>query len=226
MLTTEKAIDITNKKECKLEFQHAEHCPMCKSHISGIPLFSVIYSHGLEELAAIVYFCTGCQSVFIEKCSIYHEFANHYHVEDVISSEPNYFVKESFDENIETLSPQFTKIYNQAKVAESMRLDEITGIGYRKALEFLIKDYAIHENPNDESVIKELPLSKCINKYIDDSRIKQNAEKSTWIGNDETHYVKKHTNLDIQDMKDFIRAAVYFIAMVLITEKAETIERA
>ena len=35
----------------------------------------------------------------------------------------------------------FLTIYNQSLSAEDNNLDQIAGIGYRKALEFLIKDY-------------------------------------------------------------------------------------
>lgn len=41
------------------------------------------------------------------------------------------------------VSPQFVEIYNQAKAAESFQLDQITGLGLRKALEFLIKDLEV-----------------------------------------------------------------------------------
>ena len=44
---------------------------------------------------------------------------------------------------IATLSPSFAKIAAQAQTAEASGLDEVAGPGYRKALEFLIKDYAI-----------------------------------------------------------------------------------
>ena len=48
------------------------------------------------------------------------------------------------------------------------------------------------------------------------------AEKSEWIGNDEAHYIKLQDDRDINDMKKFIDALVYFIAMSLIVDDAET----
>jgi hypothetical protein len=133
------------------------------------------------------------------------------------------FAKQTFDENIVAMSPQFDKIYNQALAAETSNLDEIAGLGYRKAIEFLIKDFAIHENPKEEANIKKMLLSPCIKKYIDDERIRTLAERSVWIGNDEAHYIRKQENRDIRDMKAFIKATVYFIGMILITEDAESI---
>jgi len=45
--------------------------------------------------------------------------------------------------DISELSPSFVKIIAQAQSAEEHGLDEIAGPGFRKALEFLIKDFAI-----------------------------------------------------------------------------------
>ena len=46
------------------------------------------------------------------------------------------------------------------------------------------------------------------------------------IGNDETHYVKKHEDLDVATMKVFINAMVHFIDSDLALEQALGIERA
>lgn len=71
-------------------------------------------------------------------------------------SSPVNFKEREFDAKLKKVSPQFVKVYNQALKAEEFSLDEIAGLGYRKALEFLIKDFAIYNNP----------------------------EKAEWIGND------------------------------------------
>ena len=128
-----------------------------------------------------------------------------------------------FPQQLKQLSPQFVKIYNQAELAENTGLTEICGIGYRKALEFLIKDYAIHKKPDASEEIKNKPLVKCIEQYIDSNSIITLAKRSAWIGNDETHYVRKHEELDFTDMKTFIEAAQYFISMDLVVEKAASI---
>ena len=131
---------------------------------------------------------------------------------------------EEFDENINKISPQFVKIYNQSLQAENIGLDEIAGLGYRKSVEFLIKDFAIYKNPEKEDEIKNTWMKVCIEKYIDNEQIKILAERSDWIGNDEAHYVKKQEDRDITDMKKFIKAMVYFIGMTLITEDAQSME--
>ena len=101
---------------------------------------------------------------------------------------------------------------------------EISGLGYRKALEFLIKDFAIYNNPEKEEQIKSTWMMKCLKEYIDNEKIKTLAEKSEWIGNDEAHYVKIQDDRNINDMKSFIDALVYFISMSLIVDDAQTMK--
>ena len=57
---------------------------------------------------------------------------------------PNAWPKtRSFSQTIKDISPTFESNYNQALCAEQMSLDQICGPGYRKALEYLIKDYLL-----------------------------------------------------------------------------------
>lgn len=122
-------------------------------------------------------------------------------------------IKVKLPENIEKVSPVFVEIYSQATVAESEALNQIAGVGYRKAAEFLIKDYVISKNPSDEEHIKSIMLGKVIADYLNDfPKIQVLAKSVAWIGNDETHYVRRHDGKDIQDLKKFILSAAQFIA--------------
>lgn len=122
-------------------------------------------------------------------------------------------IKIELPENIEKVSPDFVEIYSQATVAESEGLDQIAGVGYRKSAEFLIKDYAIRKFPDDESSIKKKLLGAVIKKYLNEfPRLQQLSTAIAWIGNDETHYVRRHDNKDINDLKRFIKASAQFIA--------------
>lgn len=143
-----------------------------------------------------------------------------YHLQRV---EPQSYKEVAFSEEIRGLSPLFCAIYNQAMAAQAASLDHLTGIGLRKALEFLIKDFAIHERPDDADTIKGVSLGACIHNYIDDARVKEVAERAVWIGNDETHYVRKWTDMDIEDLKVLIRLSINAIENVLITRNYLTI---
>ena len=71
--------------------------------------------------------------------------------------------------------------------------------------------------------IKKSVLSKCISNYIDNRRIKQLAVASAWLGNDETHYTKKHQEYNVDDLIAFIDATVSFIDSDLSALKAEVL---
>jgi hypothetical protein len=112
-------------------------------------------------------------------------------------------------ETIVETSPKFYDVYAQAQFAEEMDLKEICGMGYRKALEFLIRDYI--KLKIDEEETKKLSLSVCINNYIDDSKIKEAAKRAAWLGNDEAHYYRKWDDKDLTDLKVLLRIAINFV---------------
>ncbi len=118
----------------------------------------------------------------------------------------------------------FVSTYNQSEVAEASNLTEIAGCGYRKSVEFLVKDYLCHKFPDNEVEIKAEFLGAAIQR-IDDHRIKTLTERATWIGNDETHYIRKHESLDITDMKRFISAVLPYIESELTFEEALSVSK-
>lgn len=130
-------------------------------------------------------------------------------------------VKVDLPQNINEISKEFVDIYKQAAIAEAYGLTNICGVAYRKAAEFLIKDYVIRKFPDDEVSIKTSALGNIIaNKLSDFPKIQALATATAWIGNDETHYVRKHTDKDLKDLKAFLLATTTFIAADYDTDKA------
>lgn len=126
------------------------------------------------------------------------------------------------EEEIRVLSPDYVLLSSQSSAAEHWKLDQIAGGGYRKALEFLAKDFIILNHPDKSDQIKRMPLGNCIDEYIDDPRIRSCAKLATWLGNDEAHYVRKWEDKDIKDLKTLIRLTESWILTNLLTEKYET----
>lgn len=116
---------------------------------------------------------------------------------------------ELFPSQIQNISERFISIYNQSLKAEKSGLNELTGMGYRKALEFLVKDYAIYLYPSETAKIQKMSLQDALTK-LDTHDIKVLGQVSIKIGNDETHYYKKH-DWDIADMKSYISTICTFI---------------
>lgn len=125
-----------------------------------------------------------------------------------------------FSKIIREISEDFVRIYNEAFSAEQMGLMEICGVGYRKALEFLIKDY-VSQNLDEENKgkVRLMALAKCIEKYVDNVNVKKVAERAVWIGNDEAHYVRKWEEKDVQDLKGLIQTTIWWIEQSVKTEE-------
>lgn len=209
-------------------------CPLCKRAIKPDLLHSSIFcGNDNAKYISELFLCRACDRTFVAQSAYvsasWTDSQGHYYSDNMgFASQllyigPQMFEPQKFDDKIEKLSPQFAKIYNQALAAESYGLDEIAGIGYRKALEFLVKDYCIHANPDKEEEIKAARLSACINKFIDNPQIKDLSTRAAWIGNDETHYIRKQEGRDVNDLKSFIQAMIYFVGMSLIAEDAKSI---
>ena len=228
-MIVERKSHFKNGNEVKIIYDAIEKCSKCNKALAPECLYSIVIEKNNQNYIYVVDFCSACKSLIVTEYTGMKELDSYSRIKDIkankkINSAPSIYEKEKFDEEIEKISPQFVKIYNQSLQAENIGLDEIAGLGYRKSVEFLIKDFAIYNNKEKEEEIKNTWMKVCIDKYIDNEPIKVLAERSDWIGNDEAHYVRKQEDRDITDMKKFIKAMVYFIGMTLITEDAESMK--
>jgi len=103
------------------------------------------------------------------------------------------------------------EIYEQAYKSEMLGLDQLCGIGYRKSIEFLIKDFIIIQNLEAKDDVAKKQLSPCIKEFIQSKHIKSLAIACAWIGNDETHYTRKHEDYSLGHLKAFVGALVTYI---------------
>lgn len=215
----------------KLSLNEPEKCPCCKYALKPSLLHKQLIANNNSELNLyVVYLCTHCYTPFICQFSNLTKSPNSssdysYICNTLALIEPNTFQKTNFDKCINEISPDFVDIYNQALQAEHLKLNQISGIGFRKALEFLIKDFLINHEHVGESKVKPTALGNCINTMIDNPQLKIVASRATWLGNDQTHYEQKYTDKDINDLKRLINLSVHWISMIYLTDEAELIER-
>lgn len=199
-------------------------CPSCKGNISPVYLGGWVNADANTMYA--LFECRKCHSGFIMSASEVEVKSKSYNKVFYLSDNskieyaPNRPIPITFSEHISNLSSQFVKIYNQANAAEAAGLDEIAGIGYRKALEFLIKDYLCEGKGDEEKqiIIKKF-LGNVIKEDIENSNIKAVAVRAVWLGNDEAHYYRKWEDKDIDDLKVLIKLAVNWIETELITQE-------
>jgi hypothetical protein len=186
-------------------------CPFCHKSITPRK-YEAFWKDNLLE---VVFCCPDgdCGRVFLAQ---YGRSNSGY---KYLSSSIGTFQERKFSENIYKLSLNFTDIYNQALKAESLNLDHIAGIGYRKALEFLIKDYLIIKYPEKSENISKKLLGKCIKDDVENVNLKEMSERAAWLGNDETHYVRKWVDKDLKDLKILINVSLHWIDMELLTKQ-------
>lgn len=107
-------------------------------------------------------------------------------------------VTKFYHEQLQQLSPRFMTMYNQALVAKDAELFDLAAIGYRSALEFLIKDYAINELNEDPKTVKKKRLNDIIVEYLKDVPMVNTADMVRFLGNDAVHYAPKYPQYDFQ----------------------------
>lgn len=204
-------------------------CPICKHSLKPTVLCKhIIFDEKENPYLYVMYVCTHCYKAFICQFSNLVKSPNNlysYTANKLELIEPKTFQPKVFDKYINQLSCNFVNIYNQAYQAECLKLDEIAGIGYRKALEFLIKDFLIKYEHIEASKVKPTALGTCIETMINNPQLKKVASRAAWLGNDQTHYEQKYQDKDINDFKLLIDLSVHWITMLYLTDEAETIEK-
>lgn len=193
-----------------------DSCPLCHKNIH--PKFA--YASRNEPVVQAIFQCTSqeCQNLFIGTYFRQPKSNLGTKTYDLFQTAPVVPQKVNFPEQISSISPMFVEIYNQAIAAESIQLNQIVGIGLRKSLEFLIKDYSVSEHPDKTEEISKITLSQCIENYVSEARIKECARRATWLGNDETHYIRKWESKDVEDLKLLVRLTVNWIESSLLTK--------
>lgn len=194
-------------------------CPRCQRSIQPIYLWSGILRE--RDMVQTVFRCPhqACQEAYIATYKNGHRNESSHPVYDFVHSAPVAPHEATFSEVVNDVSPSFVDIYNQSIAAESHDLDQLVGIGLRKSLEFLIKDFACLQHTGKEEEIRLALLSACISKYINDVNVKECAKRAAWLGNDETHYTRRWDDRDISDLKLLVRLTVNWIENVMLTQK-------
>jgi len=199
-------------------------CPSCRKHIEAKFFGASLHSDNFRPLY-VAFICPVelCRAIFVATYRVSCAPASSSYTAQLTSTAPIVFSREvEFPKAVTQVSPTFLEIYNQALRAEDNGLLQVAGPGFRKAFEFLVKDYVLNKCMGDEenkATILKTFLGPCIEKYVDDARIKAVAKRAAWLGNDETHYYRKWDDKDLQDLKNLISMTVNWIDLVTTSEQ-------
>jgi hypothetical protein len=193
-----------------------DRCPQCHTAVHPKLLSQHLSSEKSE--AYLTFLCTSrrCLRPFV---ATYRRASNHGNDYALRSTAPRTTIRSDFPESITEVSPTFCEIHGQVENAKAEGLDQLVGIGLRKGLEFLVKDFSKSEHPDAATEIESTPLGKCIDTYISDQNVLQCAKRAAWLGNDETHYIRKWTDKDVSDLQLLVRLTVNWIDNHVLTKK-------
>ena len=125
-------------------------CPNCGRGIEPILKDSSFYKDEDRHILFLTLFCNSCKYAWVDS----YDYLSNY--DDAIPRNLHYYkeLPSEFPKEISELSPQGVKTYTQSLQAEVDGYDTLVGIGLRKSLEFIIKDYLIYRFPEKTDEIK------------------------------------------------------------------------
>lgn len=182
-------------------YEQPSICPHCGYSIDAKLIDKTYYDFDGNLLLLSKCRCTNCEkSIF---------FADLYDSEQSdIAKNVALFPSREFErfenERLMAISPRFVDMYNQAKQAEFHKSFELAAIGYRSALEILVKDFAIKELGKDEQEVANKKLFSAIGEYLQLDQLVATADVVRVLGNDFTHYKRKHPEFDFELLKDYM----------------------
>lgn len=199
----------------RIKIRFPDVCPVC--HKQVYPKF--IYGHfdSTDRNGITCLFSCSCGNIFMSK----YENEHYDNAARYIGSVPDGFDEIEFSDGISKLSPNFVKIYNQAAHAETLDLNLICGMGYRKAIEYLVKDFCVSKSPADKDKILGENLASSVNR-LDNPGLHDLAKACKDLGNDETHVIVKYDE-GLPELKNYISGLISYIELDLLVQHAHQI---
>lgn len=194
------------------DLQKPELCPHCHRGNNPLELWAVLDQEIKPPLLAFSTFrCTsaGCKKVYFAEYVFSgngFDFIRYLNGHPEVPKWPDCITElKGMDMEADDIAQpsKFENIYLQSTQAENAGYDELAGMGYRKAIERLIKDWAASKEPDKGGKIKELWLGAVINQFFDGD-IKDILERAVWLGNDQAHYKKLFEEFNIFHLKELI----------------------
>jgi hypothetical protein len=179
-------------------------CPICHRHSEIEVVHADVIDGGTGVQAIFRCAYSGCRQFFF--CYYGPKISSE--IRSVRPLKPDLYV---FPNSVTDLSPAFVATFAEAEEASHLGLHQIAGPGYRKAFEFLVKDYAKTIAPARAQEIEAKFAGAVVNEFIADPRIQAVAKRSLWLGNDESHYLRKWTDHDVTDLVTLIKLTANWI---------------
>ena len=190
-----------------IELEKPMLCPSCNAYVSGTITNKCLHPRlNNIQYGTVCYSCPHCRAHYIATYKI--DFENKSGALCSLAPSATYRYENPI---LSQVSPRFVLYYNQSLRAESAGDIELSAVGYRQALECLVKDYAITELNADRSTVVKQPLFDAIKAYLKESELIAAADVVRILGNDYAHYDRRYPQHDFEILKTYMDI---FIKMV------------
>ncbi|HTI03064.1 MAG TPA: hypothetical protein VL752_19120 [Acidisoma sp.] len=188
-------------------------CPVCHTRITPNVMTGGIGGRVYDGSLTVVFICPSdaCREYFLgyyEKRNGQYGFLTCRPKETAVPTLPDFVVR---------ISANYCDMYQECYRAEAEGLRQVAGFGYRKALEFLIKDYVVSRRPEDRAAIEATPLATCIETYVGDANVRDVGRRAVWLGQDGAQ--RAWTEKDLRDLKSVIELVLRWIETEYLTEE-------
>ncbi len=194
-------------------FQKPGICPHCGITMDAdfVVYHCVKNSYDESYLYIYIWKCTSCKKLFISFYDYKTKGSSIY-----LGMFPERTQVYS-NESVAKVSPRFVSVYNEALTAEAHNSLQLAAIGFRTALEILIKDYAVNCLKEDKETVAKLSLANAIDKYLSDTvPLFNSADVVRILGNDSVHYASKHPDIDFPTLKNYMDIFVRLLEMAIL----------
>ncbi len=174
-------------------------CPHCGFGTDAPLVQKDTFSFNGHHLFSATCTCTACGKYFFFACE-YDSGKTDY--APIVY--PNIAFTPYSNNILEKISPRFIDMYNQALQSEFHKNIELAAIGYRSALEILVKDYAISELGLNPEEVSSKKLCSAIGTYLNQEELVKTADVVRILGNDYTHYERKYPQHDFELLKGYM----------------------
>ncbi len=198
-----------NNADYSFHFQTPQYCPICGIGQGGIFKEGKFFGASGVTYWFATFECTECHKIYglifdtnkTKKQAKFRAFHP--------TVEPTYD-----DDVLGACSPRFISLYRQALMSEYHGHYDVAAIGYRAALEVLIKDYAVEELGESHKKMGDIGLAKAIKLYLDSGEAAA-ADVVRLLGNDYAHYLQEYPDIDFSVIKEYMDMFVAQVRMKL-----------
>lgn len=197
-IVTERRTDLRIGNTCiSGQYEKPMTCPYCGVYTEATVVNGESFILTGNQSAIIISFeCTRCKRQFL---AVYIEEDNRLTLNTIIPVAD----ADEVHPGLKTVSPEFERIHQQSYRAELRGDIDIAAVGYRTALEVLIKDFAIRELGEEEEEVASKKLAQAIEDYSGTVGMKNAENVVRKLGNDYTHYRKKYEPLSFMELKHY-----------------------